>query len=880
VTGDELRHSFLRFFEERGHVELPSLPLIPLDDPSVLFVTAGMQQMIPFFLGQATPPSKRLTSVQKCLRTVDIEEVGDESHLTFFEMLGNFSVGDYFVPEALRFTWEYLTDILSLPGERLWATVYPGDELARQNWLKVGMPAHRIVDDPDNWWMRAGLAGPAGPDSEVHYDRGLQYGCGEPDCNPVDLRPNCHRFVEIWNNVFMDSLVNEKNEVQRPLPSKNIDTGQGFERLLMVVQGVETVYETDVFAPIIDAVASAVGRPYKTDESIDRSLRIIADHCRSLVMAISDGALPGNEGRGYVLRRLLRRAVLRGRLLGIEKPFLTAPVEAVINIMGRRYTNVADRGPAIVETIQLEEERFAETLARGLPMVEELMAEARARGGVVPGPRAFVLHDTYGLPLELIQEVAAERGLTVDTAGFEAALHEQQRRGRSGRPVGQQQDLENLAVLSERMDATSFTGYTESEAEARIEGIIAGGRLRQEASAGEEIEVVLDRTPFYAESGGQVGDTGEITSPAGRMEIVDTQRPYGGIVVHKGRITAGRLAVGDRVEARIDTFRRSEIRPHHSATHLLHLALHEVLGPEATQAGSLVAPDRLRFDFRWSRPVTEDEIERIQQRINELVFADEPVVTRELSYDAAVAEGAMALFGEKYGDAVRVVSMGPSKELCGGTHVSETIEVGPVIITSETGIGSGIRRIEALAGRAALKHLLRSERTVKEAAAALGAPPDRLIERIADVSERLRVAERRVTQLSRQLAAKQADDLVAQAGHLDGDESRARLVVQQVDVPTQDDLMQLASTTLQRLGTGVVVMGSVIDNKPQFAAAVSADLEGQGYNARAIAQKVGQAVGGGAGGKASFAQGGGRDSSGLAEGLREAESFVRAYGGG
>ena len=873
MTGDELRKSFVGFFAERGHVHLPSLPLILRDDPSVLFVTAGMQQMIPFFLGEEQPPSRRLTSIQKCLRTVDIEGVGDESHLTFFEMLGNFSVGDYFVPEALDFTWTYLTDTLALPPERLWATVYPGDDLARDKWLQIGMAPERLVDDPSNWWTRTGLAGPAGPDSEVHYDRGIQYGCGLPDCSPVDGRPECHRFVEIWNNVFMDSFVNEKNEVQHKLASKNIDTGQGFERLLMVVQGVETVYETDVFTPVINAVAEAIGRPYKSDESIDRSIRIVADHVRSLVMAMSDGAIPGNEGRGYVLRRLIRRAVLRARLLGVDRAFLREPVSAVITVMSPWYQNVSDRAQIILSAIDLEEERFAEMLIRGKPLLENVLEAAASSGGVVPGHEAFLLHDTYGLPLELIEEVAGERNLTVDVAAFESELHKQQERGRASRVTGEQRGLENLAVLAERIDPTTFIGYVELEGQSRVEGLIVSGEIVHQAEEGAEVEVVLDKTPFYAESGGQVGDTGVIVGVTGTMEVLDTQRPFGGIIVHKGKVTSGSITVGDEVTATVDARRRGDIRPHHSATHLLHLALHEVLGPQATQAGSLVAPDRLRFDFQWPCPVSDAELELIQERINQLVFEDDPVITRELSYDQAVAGGAMALFGEKYGDVVRMVQMGPSKELCGGTHVTETIDVGPVLITSESGIGSGTRRIEAVAGRAAYRRFMQSEHQVREAAAVLGSPPDRLVERAGEVVEQLKSVEKRVAQVTRDLAAHQAADLVVSADTLNGDGSR--IVVKRISADAPDDLFQLAATTSRSLGSGVVVLGSVIAGKPQFAAAVSKDLEGKGYNAKAIAQKVGQAVGGGAGGSSSFAQGGGRDESGLDSGLREAEMFIR-----
>ncbi len=872
MTGDELITSFVRFFEERGHLLLPSLPLIPQDDPSLLFVIAGMQQMIPFFVGQTKPPAPRLVSVQKCLRTLDIEEVGDEQHLTYFEMLGNFSVGDYFVSEALHFTWEYLTEVLRLDPGRLWATIYPGDELAGKTWLEIGLPPERIVEDPSNWWERPGLAGPAGPDSEVHFDRGIEYGCGRAGCSPLD--EDCHRFMEIWNNVFMQSFVNEKGEVLRELASKNIDTGQGFERLLMVVQGKETVYETDVFQPILDSVASTVGTVYKQDEAVDRSLRIIADHCRAFTMAVVDGGVPGNEGRGYVLRRLVRRALLRGRLLGIEKPFLVRPVETVIEIMKPRYPEVSARRSAIVDTVRREEERFAETLSRALPRAIELMEAAAANGGVVSGSDAFRLHDTFGLPLELIREMASERNVDVDMSAFEAELRNQQQRGRAGRAATHQTtDLESLAVLSDRIGPTEFVGYTECETEARVVGLVADGRLVEELDGDAEGEVVLDRTPFYAESGGQVGDTGQLVWPEGRFAVLDTQRPYGGIIVHKGRLVEGSLPTGTSVTAQVDEARRNAIRPHHSATHLLHLALHEVLGPEATQAGSLVAPERLRFDFRWPEPVGEERLERIQDRINQLVFQSQPVVTRELAYDDAVREGAMALFGEKYGDRVRVVSMGPSKELCGGTHVDETADIGLVVITSESGIGSGIRRIEALAGQAAYDHLRAVERSLAAVSAALGVPSDRAAERAGEVMAQLRDTERRLGRMADQVTAQRAGELAGTAESLDG---AGKLLIRRVDAEQVEDLHRLTLASLKSLGSGVVVVGSVIDGRPHFAAAVSQDLNDRGVDAREIARRVGRMVGGGAGGSPAFAQGGGRDAQAIDSGLNDAREFLRA----
>jgi alanyl-tRNA synthetase len=877
MTGDEIRESFIQFFKERGHVELPSLPLIPPNDPSVMFTTAGMQQMIPFFLGEASPPARRLVSIQKCLRTVDIEEIGDTSHLTFFEMLGNFSVGDYFKREALQWSWEYLTERLRLSPDRLWATIYPGDEEAEAIWRAIGLPPERILEDPENWWWRPGLAGPAGPDSEIHYDRGREYGCGQADCNPLCKR--CERFVEIWNNVFMTYFVNERNEIQYPLASKNIDTGQGFERLAMVVQQVGSVYETDVFLPIIQAVSQIAGKAYGDDAAADRSMRIIADHSRALTMAIGDGATPSNEGRGYVLRRLLRRAVLRGHMLGIDRPFLTEPADAVIGVMQKRYPAVREQRDMILAIIRQEEERFAATLTRGLAMVTNALDRAAHNGGVVPGEAVFVLYDTYGFPPELTRELAHERGLRIDTAGYERALEQQRRRSEAAlATMEREQGLESYIAIAERSAPSIFTGYTETESEGQIVGLIVDGRLVDSAGVGQEVEVVLDRTPFYAEAGGQVGDSGEIVGPHGRITISDTQRPYGSLIVHRGRVAEGEVAVGDHVVARIDAERRRAIRPHHSATHLLHLALRELLGPQATQAGSLVAPDRLRFDFRWPTPLTPEQIERIQDYINQQVFAALPVITRIESYNEAIAEGAIALFGEKYGDKVRVVTMGRSKELCGGTHVSNTAEIGMVLITSESGIGTGIRRIEAVAGPAAYRYVQQLDRTVSAAAAALDTTRGRLVERAQQVAEELREAERRVEQLTRHLVEHKAAELVAHATSLNGagGQGSARLIVQRVDVDTNTALQQLAIATRRALGSGIVVLGTVIADKPQFVAVVSPDLVDQGYNARALAQLVGQAVRGGAGGSAEFAQGGGREAANLDAGLQSVSRELAA----
>jgi alanyl-tRNA synthetase len=874
MNSDTIRQAFIDYFAERGHLYLPSLSLVP-SDPSVttLFTIAGMQQMIGYFTGREEPPARRLVTVQRAIRTVDIDEVGDDSHNTFLEMLGNFSVGDYFKHEAIEYTWDFLTRVMGIPAERWWATIYPGDEEARQAWLDVGMPAERIGETEENWWDQ-GPVGPAGTDSEIHYDRGVEYSCGKPDCTPEN--ECCARFLETWNNVFMVYYQDESGE-RRPLPWKNIDTGMGFERLVTIVQGKESPYETDLFLPIIQRVEELSGVRYAADEH-RRSFRIIADHSRAISFMIADGVMPAAEGRGYVLRRLLRRAVMHGRLLGIERPFVTEPAAVAMDRLKGYYRELHARRERVLRVIADEEQRFLRTLSRGLGMFEELAERAAHDGNVIDGRNAFVLSDTYGFPLELTIELASERGLRVDEEGYGEALREQQERAREHRKGGLLTlqvgtSPQTYATVAEQVPATVFTGHDELVTPAEVAAIIVEGQPVGRAQAGDVVEIILTATPFYAESGGQVGDTGTIRGDNGVARVLDTQRPHAALIAHRAEVVGGSIAVGDAIEARVDEERRLHILPHHSGTHLLHKALQEVLGPEATQAGSLVAPDRLRFDFRWPRPLTDEELREVQDRVNAAIWANLPVRKETMPFDEAIRSGAMALFGEKYGDRVRVVSMGDwSRELCGGTHVGATGDIGLLLITSETGIGSGVRRIEALAGAAAYAYVVDLEARERTVADLLGAQSDSVQSRVEHIMRELRDAHKQVEDLTRRLAQREAESLLRQQQSID----QFSVVADTIKADSAEYLEATTDAVASRLDPGIVILGSVVDGKGQYTMAVTGALRERGFQAHVILREAAQrAAAGGAGGKADFAKGGSKDPSKVRAVLDAAVDLIR-----
>jgi alanyl-tRNA synthetase len=872
IAGPELRRRFVEFFTERWAVELPSSSLVPQNDPTVLLTVAGMQQMIPFFMGVDQPPAPRLCSVQKCFRTVDIDEVGDESHLTFFEMLGNFSVGDYFKEDAIRWSWELMTQVYGMDPDRLWVTVYPADEEARRVWRDVvGLPEERITvtatPQKDNWWGPVGATGPCGPCSEIYFDFG--YTEGRTGDRPGD---DGGRFLEVWNLVFMEFYRNEDGS-DTPLPRKNIDTGMGLERLTMVMQGGKSVYDTDLYQPIIRRAEELTGTRYGQNARTDRSLRVLADHSRAITFLIADGVLPDNVGRGYILRRVLRRAVRYGRLLGLERPFLTETADAVIQIMRDQYPELVERRERIMQVIRHEEETFGRTLARGLSRFGALAEGVKGSGGTtIPGDEAFRLYDTYGFPIDLTIELATEAGLKVDKEAFDAALEVQREQSRAVSSFAGQshRSLETYAGL--RLPPTEFLGYDHDTATGEVLAILKEGQSVQQAEAGERVEVILNRTPFYAESGGQVGDTGVLTSGDGQFRVEDTQRPVTGVIGHRGTVEGGTLRVGALVEATIDAERRADIRRNHTATHVIHRALHQVLGQHAQQAGSLVAPDRLRFDFTHLQAMTPDEVRRVGQIANSTVIENDPVVARVMPREAALATGAMALFGEKYGDEVRVVEIeGFSKELCGGTHVASTGEIGPVVITGESSVAAGVRRIEALTGKGALDYL----QSLQGASEALFVQfrtraPEQLPAQVEGLRGRIRDLEREIEKLKGQLAGGQAGSLLDKAVEVAG----AKVLAARVEAADQNALAQLGDRLRDQLGQGVIALGAVVGDRPALLVQVTPDLVGRGVKAGAILGDLAGRLGGRGGGRPDRAQGGGGDPTKLADALAAVPSIV------
>lgn len=846
---------------------MPSSSLVPLNDPTVLLTPAGMHQMQPFFLGKAKPPAVRLTSCQKCFRTTDIESVGDASHLTFFEMLGNFSVGDYFKEGAIEFAWELLRKGYGLPEERLHVTCHPTDDEAPALWRKVGVPPERIHVDETNWWAIKGSAGPCGPDSEIYYDFGPERGCGRPDCAPGC---ECPRFLEIWNLVFMQFLQDENNEVQAPLQQKNIDTGAGLERLCLVLQDKSTVYETDLFWPILEMVQELTGRPYDRSEA-GFSQRVLAEHGRSMTFVVGDGLEPGNEGRGYILRRIIRRAVRHGRQLGLERPFLRELCTAVIQRMSPAYPNLAQDQARILGVISAEEERFNQTLAQGMNILENMLSSLH-KGSSLAGEDAFRLYDTYGFPLEVTQEILAERGYSVDETGFLAQLEQQRTRSRAAAKggIGLGTNADVFRDLLKQTRPSEFLGYDSCTTEATVSGIVRGGQPVDSLTVGDEAEVVLDRTPFYATGGGQVGDTGHFTAGEAVFEVATTTKPIADVIVHHGRLASGALRVGDRVRATVDESARWDTARNHTGTHILHAALRQVLGEKATQAGSVVEPDRLRFDFHWSAPLSDDQIRDIERIANEQIRRNEAVQTEVLSQDQAFEKGAIGLFEEKYGDQVRVVSIpGYSMELCGGTHCRATGQIGELLIVSQESVGSGIRRVEALTGRKAAEYVRDRLDTLRAATQALpGASEAELPKQIQRLLDELSRKDKQIERLKREGAGGGADQILAKLKAANG---QTQVLAEPIEADNRNDLLMLVDRIKPLEFSGIVTLGAVLDGKPAFITLVTKDLVARGVKAEEVVRAASTASGGaGGGGRPDLAQGGGKDPAKLADGLQAA----------
>ena len=874
TTTDEIREAFVRFFVERQHREIESAPLVPHDDPSLLFTGAGMVPFKPYFMGRATPPQPRLTTVQRCFRTVDIEEVGDTTHHTFFEMLGNFSVGDYFKDDAIRWSWEFCTGVLGIDPARLWITVYEDDDEAFDLWRGVGVPEERILRytaADGNFWDTGAGVGPCGPCSELHYDFGEEFG-RFPEVEPKN--PG-RRFLEIWNLVFMTYLQNGDGTVS-DLPKKNIDTGAGLERVAMAVQGRRSTYETDGLSALLDAAGHIARINYGENPDADRALRAIVDHSRAVSFLIADGVLPSNEGRGYVLRRVLRRAVYFGRKLGMPTGFMEQMAGEVLDRFGAHYSFLRRQERLVRTTIAREESSFRETLERGLARLDELL-ERHQGAGVLPGDEVFRLYDTYGVPRELAAEVAAGQGLTIDLAGYEQAREAAREIARAASSARFRTGTEDLAGAFAQLagQAERFHGYDHLRLDTHITGIIRDGRLVERAEEGDEVLLMLSETPLYPEGGGQMGDSGVVHSDTGRITVHDTRRDTSGVIYHQGVLVSGYVSVNDQARAEVDVARRRDSARNHTGTHLLHASLRSVLGEHVHQRGSLVAPDRLRFDFNHLEAPNPDQLDQVRALVNERVRSDTEVRTRETSIDEARAQGVMAIFGEKYGERVRVVEIPDdagsifSAELCGGTHVHDTGEIGSLHILSEASIGSGLRRVEALTGATAERWVSGQLRLLENASRRAGVNPSELEHRIVVLQDELAEERRQLEALQREAGRRTAGSLAEQAEDVDG----VRLLVAAVDAPNADAMRQMGDQLRQSLGASVVVLGAVMDGKPRFM--VMARDAGDGFDARSLLNGFGPVAGAKGGGRPDMAQGGGTDAAKLTAALEAARSMAR-----
>ena len=873
MTSDEIRSAFLDFFVEKGHRVIPSSSLVPKGDPTLLLTTAGMVQFKPYFLGQAVPPNPRLASCQKCFRTTDIEAVGDSSHLTFFEMLGNFSVGDYFKKEAIDWGWEFVTRRLGLPAERLWITIFLDDDEAFHLWRKQGIPESRILrfGEEDNFWGPAGDSGPCGPCSEIHYDFGEAVGCGKPSCAPNCA---CGRFSEIWNLVFMQ-YNQDKAGKRTPLPKPNIDTGMGLERTAAVMQGKTSVYETDLFVPLLDYIAELAGKKYQADSDAGNAMRVIVEHGRGIAFLIGDGVTPSNEGRGYVLRRLLRRAVLFGRRLDLDKPFLAEVARGTIGQMKHIYPELKQRKDFIVKTIEFEETRFNETLTTGLELLDDIMSRATSKGeNKISGKKAFKLYDTYGFPVASTAEIATERGFSVDMAGFEKEMGKQRERAKAAQLFKAGVGGGAVKIPGKlSIEATPFVGYRTLEHKSIIIGILVDGKSVDSVETGQEASLILDSTPFYAEMGGQVGDSGEISSRSARFAVANAARIPTDIVVHQGKVTEGSFNTGDEVIARVDGERRRDIARNHTATHLFQAALREVLGEHVQQKGSLVAPQRLRFDFSHPVALTREEIDKVNHIVNQKIRQNLKAYDEELAYKKALAEGAIALFEEKYGDKVRVMKIGEpviSAELCGGTHVETTGEIGFFHVISESSIGAGLRRIEAVTGRGAEAYIGQALARLQEIARITEATLENVAEKVSGTAGALESEKKRSQALERELSRKIVESLLGKAEAVNG----VKVLTAQLPPTRMEILREMSDMLREKLGSAIVVLGTAYENKPIFLAAVTPDLVAKGYNAGDIVNQVAKVAGGGGGGKAGIAQAGGKDKGKIDEALRQVPKIM------
>ncbi len=870
LSVDELREMFQQFFVEKGHKRLPGASLVPHGDPTLLLTGAGMVPFKPYFLGKEKPEFRRVTTCQRCVRLADVDAVGkDDRHGTFFEMLGNFSFADYFKQEAIAWAWEFVTERLELPAEKLWITVHLDDDEAEDIWRGIGIPPERIVRlGEDNFWEIG--VGPCGPCSEIHYDRGPEHGCDDPNCKPGC---DCDRFLEIWNLVFVQFFKDEAGQLH-PLEGKSIDTGMGLERVACLLQGVSSIFDNDAVAPVIQKVSGLTGVNYGQSSSSDMSIRVITDHARSITFMVLDGILPSNEGRGYVLRRLLRRAVRHGRLLGLQGRFLSAVVDTVIAQMAPGYPELLEKQEYIHKVLGMEEERFLTTLDQGTTLLEQVIESLQAAGkNEIPGEDAFKLYDTYGFPFELTKEIAAEYNMTVDEAEFSTNMQRQRDQARAARAqmgyLGDEK-ASPYGTLAEEF-AVDFVGYDQLEVATRVVALLKDGQPIDSAGQNEQVEVVLARTPFYAEGGGQAADSGTITAKTGAVNVKGVSRHNQSLIVHRGGVVSGTINVGDEVLATVYRRDRLAAARNHTATHLLHRALKDVLGDHVNQAGSLVTPERLRFDFTHFSGMTRAELDEVEARVNEQILADLVVSADVMNYDEALAKGATALFGEKYGSTVRMITVGDySKELCGGTHVRRSGEIGLLKIVSEGAVAAGVRRIEALTGKAALKHVASEENLLQTIAEKLQAAPQEIPGKLERVLLHVKDLERELAGMREKLAATSALELVERAETVDG----LKVLVTEVKIEDANGMRTLGDKLRAKLGEGVVVLGAKSQDKVLFVAMVSPEAVKRGIHAGNIVREAAKIAGGGGGGRPDMAQAGGRMPEKLGDSLTAAYQAI------
>ncbi len=870
MNSNQIRQKFLDFFADKGHEILPSASLIPHNDPSLLWINAGMAPFKTYFDGSETPPSPRIATSQKCIRTNDIENVGKTArHHTFFEMLGNFSFGDYFKSEAIKWGYQFLVEELEFEEEKLWISIYKDDDEAFEIWNKeIGFPKERIVrmDKDENFWEIG--TGPCGPCSEIHYDRGLEFGCDDG----CQLGCDCDRYLEIWNLVFTQYNKTESGEYLE-LPNKNIDTGVGLERLASVLQGAKTNFETDLFMPVINYIAEKADLKYGDNKEDDLAIKVIADHIRGITFAIGDGALPSNEGRGYIVRRMIRRAVRYAKVLELEMPFLHNIVALVIDIMGDHYTKLKQKKDQIRRIIKQEELKFERTLEQGMNILNEYLSELDDRGEKeLSGEEVFTLYDTYGFPKELTEEIAEEKGFSINQSGFEKEMEKQKKRARSARNVKQEnhEKLELYKKVREEHGLSEFIGYDNYNSDSEVIAIISETEKIAEAKMGDEIEVILDKTPFYAESGGQVGDKGVLKSEDFEAEVCDTGE-LAELTYHKVKITKGQLKTGDKIKTEVAFELRNAAAKNHTATHLLHKALKEVLGEHVNQSGSLVASNKLRFDFSHFEALTQEEIKEIEQIVNQKVQANINLKTEIMDFSQAEEEGAMALFNEQYGNEVRVVEIDEfSKELCGGTHVERTGEIGLFKILKESGIASGVRRIEAITGIDALNYIQQQEDKINQAAELLKSNPDEMIAGISDLQSKVKSLENEITKLKDKLAASSSSDIISQVEKIND----IPVILHKVDGIDNDGLRKMGDNLKQELESGIIILASHLEDKVIFVAMVSDDLVDKGYNAGEIISDVANVAGGGGGGRPTMAQAGGSLPDKISEAFDKAREII------